>query len=147
MPWYAVSAGPASGPLDASANPTQSSAETLSSAPEVCMPLATRAIISLLAGLGAGLLGFWSVWESLEMLGHTPGIGWDDVIHCIDPANERSKRAAERLGSAYRRMDMLPAPFAEVTVEIWGQTREEWRAAQPRPVGLLARWRKRSDSG
>jgi hypothetical protein len=26
-------------------------------------------------------------------------------------------------------------------------TREEWRATQPRPVGLLARWRRRSDSG
>jgi len=29
------------------------------------MSLATRVIISLLAGIGAGLLGFWAVWRTL----------------------------------------------------------------------------------
>ena len=55
-------------------------------------------------------------------------LDWPDVIHCIDPQNAPSKRVAERLGSAYRRMGRLPAPFEHVEVEIWGQTREEWRA-------------------
>lgn len=29
------------------------------------MSLATRAVISILAGIGAGVLGFWAVWRSL----------------------------------------------------------------------------------
>ena len=55
-------------------------------------------------------------------------LGWTDVIHCIDPANTPSKRVAERLGSTYRGPGRLPAPYEHVPVEIWGQTREQWRA-------------------
>lgn len=29
------------------------------------MSFVTRAVISLLAGIGAGLLGFWAVWRTL----------------------------------------------------------------------------------
>ena len=29
------------------------------------MSFTTRAVISVLAGIGAGLLGFWAVWRSL----------------------------------------------------------------------------------
>ncbi|AHG92225.1 GCN5-related N-acetyltransferase (plasmid) [Gemmatirosa kalamazoonensis] len=55
-------------------------------------------------------------------------LGWPDVIHSIDAENAASKRVAERLGSAYRAAGRLPAPYEHVPVEIWGQTREEWRA-------------------
>jgi RimJ/RimL family protein N-acetyltransferase len=55
-------------------------------------------------------------------------LGWTDVIHCIDPDNTPSQRLAERLGSYNQGRTQLPPPFAEVTVDRWGQSREEWRA-------------------
>lgn len=54
-------------------------------------------------------------------------LGWDEVIHCIDPENLPSIRLAERLGSTNRGPGQLPAPFEHYRVDIWGQTREEWR--------------------
>lgn len=52
-------------------------------------------------------------------------LGWQDVIHCIDPGNKRSEAVALRLGSRRLRTAVLPPPFArEVTV--WGQDRAEW---------------------
>lgn len=54
-------------------------------------------------------------------------LGWDRVIHCIHKDNTPSIRLAERLGSHRQREDVpLPPPF-EVLVDIYGQTREEWR--------------------
>ena len=55
-------------------------------------------------------------------------LGWDDVIHCIAPANTPSARVAGRLGSARRGQAYLPAPFDGEPVDIWGQTRAQWRA-------------------
>ena len=55
-------------------------------------------------------------------------LGWDDVIHCIASDNRPSARGAGRLGSALRGQDWLPAPFDGEPVDIWGQTREQWRA-------------------
>jgi hypothetical protein len=38
----------------------------------------TRAVIALLAGVGAGLIGFWAVWQSVWALAREhPGIGHD----------------------------------------------------------------------
>lgn len=54
-------------------------------------------------------------------------LGWSEMIHCIDAGNENSKQVARRLGSRYLRDAVLPAPFS-TPVQIWGQTREEWRA-------------------
>lgn len=54
-------------------------------------------------------------------------LGWDEVIHAIDPTNVRSQAVARRLGSAVLRHDVLPPPL-DVPVEIWGQTRDAWRA-------------------
>jgi RimJ/RimL family protein N-acetyltransferase len=54
-------------------------------------------------------------------------LGWDEVIHSIDPANESSKALAKKLGSALRGPGRLPEPFEHVPIEIWGQTREQWR--------------------
>ena len=55
-------------------------------------------------------------------------LGWTDIIHCIDPSNTRSQRVAERLGSSNRGPGRLPAPYEHALVEIWGQTREQWRS-------------------
>ena len=55
-------------------------------------------------------------------------LGWDEVIHCIDPANIPSQKVAQRLGSTKRGPGRLPPPFEDVPIEIWEQTRAEWRA-------------------
>jgi RimJ/RimL family protein N-acetyltransferase len=55
-------------------------------------------------------------------------LGWDEVIHCIDPANDPSRNVARRLGSRFLRMDRCPPPFDHVDAEVWGQTRDEWKA-------------------
>lgn len=55
-------------------------------------------------------------------------LGWTDVIHSIDVDNVASQQLALRLGSRNRGAGRLPEPFSEVPIEIWGQTREEWRA-------------------
>lgn len=57
-------------------------------------------------------------------------LGWTEVIHSIAPENADSQALAKRLGSTFRGPGTLPAPFEHIPVEIWGQTREEWRARQ-----------------
>ena len=54
-------------------------------------------------------------------------LGWSEVIHCIDPANTPSQKLAERLGATNRGPGKLPAPFDGYPVDVWGQTREQWR--------------------
>jgi hypothetical protein len=43
------------------------------------MSFAMRAVVSVLAGIGAGLLGFWAVWRSLigTAFDSVPGPGYD----------------------------------------------------------------------
>lgn len=55
-------------------------------------------------------------------------LGWQDVIHSIDPSNLASQALAQRLGSRNRGPGKLPPPLDSHPIEIWGQTREEWRA-------------------
>jgi len=55
-------------------------------------------------------------------------LGWTDVIHSIAPDNAQSQRVAEKLGSRNRGPGRLPPPFEDATIELWGQTRAEWRA-------------------
>ena len=55
-------------------------------------------------------------------------LGWDDVIHCIDPGNAPSQALARRLGSRNRGPGRLPPPFEANPVDVWGQTRAEWEA-------------------
>lgn len=55
-------------------------------------------------------------------------LGWTEVIHCIDPDNVPSQKLAERLGSTNRGAGTLPAPFETARVDIWGQSRDQWRA-------------------
>ncbi|HEX7323873.1 MAG TPA: GNAT family N-acetyltransferase [Rhodanobacteraceae bacterium] len=61
-------------------------------------------------------------------------LGWSEVIHCIDPANRRSRALAERLGSRVLRRAHLPAPYDDEAVDVWGQTRVEWYAQHPQPA-------------
>ncbi len=55
-------------------------------------------------------------------------LGWSEVIHCIDPSNKASQALAQRLGSSMRGPVKMPAPYEDSPAEIWGQTREQWRA-------------------
>ena len=59
-------------------------------------------------------------------------LGWVDVIHTINPENLASIRVAQRLGSSRRGPGAMPAPFEHLPVDIWGQTREQWRARPDR---------------
>jgi RimJ/RimL family protein N-acetyltransferase len=55
-------------------------------------------------------------------------LGWTDVIHTIAPDNLASAAVAERLGSRNRGPGRLPPPFSHLPVDVWGQTRAEWRS-------------------
>lgn len=55
-------------------------------------------------------------------------LGWERIIHVIDPANTRSIALARRLGSANLGPTRLPDPYADVRVGAWGQTADQWRA-------------------
>jgi RimJ/RimL family protein N-acetyltransferase len=63
-------------------------------------------------------------------------LGWDEVIHSIDPENIASQALAKRLGSRIRGPGKLPEPFESVTIEIWAQTRAEWAAARQQAQAL-----------
>ena len=54
-------------------------------------------------------------------------LGWTDVIHCIDPLNTPSQAVAKRLGSRNLGVGALPAPYGEAAIDLWGQSRDEWR--------------------
>lgn len=55
-------------------------------------------------------------------------LGWTEVIHSIDPANTASQDVARRLGARNRGPGRFPAPLDTTHIDIWGQTRDEWRA-------------------
>jgi RimJ/RimL family protein N-acetyltransferase len=57
-------------------------------------------------------------------------LGWDQVIHCIDGDNAASQALARRLGSRVLRQTTMPAPYEHVIVDVWGQSREAWRAGR-----------------
>lgn len=52
-------------------------------------------------------------------------LGWSEIIHAIESENTRSQKVAERLGARLLREGVLPDPINE-SVEIWGQTRDDW---------------------
>ena len=58
-------------------------------------------------------------------------LGWTEIIHTIAPDNTASQIVARKLGSTLRGPGKLPAPFEHIAVEIWGQTRDEWRRRHP----------------
>ena len=55
-------------------------------------------------------------------------LGWDEVIHSIDPGNQASQALAQRLGSRLRSSGRLPHPYDDIPIDIWGQTRDEWQS-------------------
>lgn len=59
-------------------------------------------------------------------------LDWDDVIHCIHKDNAASIRLAERLGSSRWREDVSLPPPLDTTVDIYGQTKDEWRGRRAR---------------
>jgi RimJ/RimL family protein N-acetyltransferase len=58
---------------------------------------------------------------------------WTTVIHLVNPANVRSRRVAERLGSTLQGEARMPAPFDFEVTDVWGQSRDEWRANRIAP--------------
>jgi RimJ/RimL family protein N-acetyltransferase len=58
-------------------------------------------------------------------------LGWTRIIHSIAPENVSSQRVAQKLGSRNLGPGRLPAPFEHDAVDIWGQSRDEWRARHP----------------
>lgn len=54
-------------------------------------------------------------------------LDWNEVIHSIAPDNIASQALARRLGATCRGPGKLPAPHEDAPVEIWAQTREQWR--------------------
>jgi RimJ/RimL family protein N-acetyltransferase len=60
-------------------------------------------------------------------------LGWDRVIHCIDPENMASGNLARRLGSCVLESTCLPEPYQDHVVDLWGQTREQWHGRRRSP--------------
>jgi RimJ/RimL family protein N-acetyltransferase len=57
-------------------------------------------------------------------------LGWDRVIHCIHPDNHPSQAVARKLGSRNLGPGKLPEPYLDAAIDIWGQSREEWRRSR-----------------
>jgi len=55
-------------------------------------------------------------------------LGWDRVIHSISPENIASQVVARKLGSRNLGPGTLPPPYENARIDIWGQSRDEWRA-------------------
>lgn len=55
-------------------------------------------------------------------------LDWSEAIHVITAANLRSAALAKRLGSSLIGSCQLPPPLPAGPVDIWGQTRAQWRA-------------------
>ena len=65
-------------------------------------------------------------------------LGWTEVIHTIEPANTASQAVALRLGSTLLRQARMPAPFQDLVLDVWGQTREQWLARRAAPLDPAA---------
>jgi RimJ/RimL family protein N-acetyltransferase len=55
-------------------------------------------------------------------------LGWTEVIHTIAPDNVASHAVARRLGSVNRGPGAMPAPYEDQPIDVWGQSRDDWRA-------------------
>jgi len=54
-------------------------------------------------------------------------LGWPELIHSIEEKNVASRGVALKLGSSYLRRVQMPAPFDQLDIHAWGQTREQWQ--------------------
>ena len=59
-------------------------------------------------------------------------LNWLNVIHVIAPDNQPSIKLALRLGSKPIGRGKLPAPSENVVVDLYRQSKEEWRARNDR---------------
>ena len=59
-------------------------------------------------------------------------LGWKEMIHCIAPDNTASQAVARKLGSLNRGPGKLTPPLENLAIDIWGQTREQWRRGAAR---------------
>ncbi len=57
-------------------------------------------------------------------------LGWEKVIHVIDPENTGSAALAKALGSHIVGQADELAGFGPMQINLWGQSAEEWRARQ-----------------
>ncbi len=57
-------------------------------------------------------------------------LGWTDIIHTIDPNNQRSIALAQRLGAVNAGPTALPAPLDTFRVDKWQQSAASWRAGR-----------------
>lgn len=55
-------------------------------------------------------------------------LGWTDVVHAINPENLASQALARKLGSSNLGPGRLPEPHGVHPIDVWGQTRDAWRA-------------------
>ena len=55
-------------------------------------------------------------------------LGWTEVIHSIRPDNAESQGVARRLGATNTGPGRFPPPLDAYPIEVWSQTREQWRA-------------------
>jgi RimJ/RimL family protein N-acetyltransferase len=54
-------------------------------------------------------------------------LGWDRVVHVIDPANVASIAVAQRIGSALLGPTRLPPPYEAAVADLYGQSRAAWQ--------------------
>lgn len=54
-------------------------------------------------------------------------LGWEKMVHCIHPDNIPSQNLAKAVGSKNLGPTKLPAPYAHLIVDAWGQSRSEWQ--------------------
>jgi len=59
-------------------------------------------------------------------------LGWDRVVHPIDPANAASIAVAQRIGSTLLGPIRLVMSQAVVSADLYGQSRAEWAARETR---------------
>jgi RimJ/RimL family protein N-acetyltransferase len=53
-------------------------------------------------------------------------LGWDEVIHVINSKNTASVALAERLGSRDQGPSQMPAPYENLPVNKYWQTKANW---------------------
>ena len=66
-------------------------------------------------------------------------LGWSEVIHSIAPDNIASQVVARKLGSSNRGPGRMPATLETTRIDIWAQTREQWRARRAQEHRLQQR--------
>jgi RimJ/RimL family protein N-acetyltransferase len=55
-------------------------------------------------------------------------LDWTELMHCIDPTNQASIKTALSLGSGLLSQGVKAPPPLDAVWDLYGQTREQWRA-------------------